>query len=79
VASADTTFFATDTIPLQVGNGWEKRVNSTVNMMLKKKQLAHAAGHMGSFRLSKSMAAREEKRLKRAMKVSAKPLETFSQ
>jgi hypothetical protein len=56
----------------KVGNGWEKRVNSTVNMMLKKKQLAHAAGHMGSFRLSKSMAAREEKRLKRGMKAADK-------
>jgi hypothetical protein len=56
----------------KVGNGWEKRVNSTVNMMIKKKQLAHAAGHMGSFRLSKSMAAREEKRLKRGMKAADK-------
>jgi hypothetical protein len=46
-----------------MGHGWEKRVNETVKMMLKKRQLAHAAGHMGSFRLSKSMAAKEEKRL----------------
>jgi hypothetical protein len=66
-------------LPPQVGNDWEKRVNSTVNMMLKKKQLAHAAGHMGSFRLSKSMAAREEKRLKRGMKVSVEPEEPFKE
>lgn len=50
---------------LQLSNGWEKRLNNAVKMMLKKKQLAHAAGHMGSFRLSKSMAAKEEKRMHR--------------
>lgn len=48
-----------------MSNGWEKRLNNAVKMMLQKKQLAHAAGHMGSYRLSKSMAAKEEKRLKR--------------
>lgn len=73
IASADTTLTDTNAVPSQLGNGWEKRVNSTVNMMLKKKQVAHAAGHMGSYRLSKSMAAREEKRLKRGMKVRAEP------
>lgn len=49
--------------------------------MLKKKQLAHAPGHMGSFRLSKSMAMKEEKRLNRKpreMKVGAEGLSRLS-
>ena len=54
---------------LQLPAGWEKRLNNAVKVMLHKKQLAHAAGHMGSFRLSKSMAEKEEKRLKRMAKV----------
>jgi hypothetical protein len=48
-----------------MGNGWEKRLNSTVKMMLQKKTLVHMAGHMGTFRLSKAMAMKEEKRLHR--------------
>jgi hypothetical protein len=57
----------------KMGHGWEKRVNETVKMMLKKRQLAHAAGHMGSFRLSKSMAAKEEKRLTKKPHVMKAP------
>lgn len=58
----------------QLANGWEKHLNKVVKMMLAKKQLVHANGHMGSFRLSKAMAAKEEKRLARkprVMKVGA--------
>jgi hypothetical protein len=57
----------------KLSNGWEKRLNNAVKMMLKKKQLAHAAGHMGSFRLSKSMAAKEEKRMHRKPREAKAP------
>jgi hypothetical protein len=59
----------------KLANGWEKHLNKVVKMMLAKKQLVHAHGHMGSFRLSKAMAAKEEKRLgrkPRVMKVEKK-------
>lgn len=52
-----------------MANGWEKRLNNTVKLLLQKKQLVHAPGHMGSFKLSKSMQVKEEKRLARKMKV----------
>jgi hypothetical protein len=63
----------------EMGHNWEKRVNETVNKMLKKHQLAHAAGHMGSFRLSKSMAAKEEKRLKRKPRVMKAPMKKVAE
>lgn len=53
----------------QLANGFEKHLNKVVKMMLAKKQLVHAHGHMGSFRLSKAMAAKEEKRLARKPRV----------
>jgi hypothetical protein len=53
----------------KLANGWEKHLNKVVKMMLAKKQLVHAHGHMGSFRLSKAMAAKEEKRLGRKPRV----------
>jgi hypothetical protein len=64
----------------KLGNGWEKHVTKVVKVMLAKKQLVHAHGHMGSFRLSKAMAAKEEKRRARrprvmkADKVAAAPM-----
>lgn len=56
----------------ELAHGWEKRLNNTIKIMIHKKQLVHAAGHMGSFRLSKSMAAKEGKRLMRINARAAK-------